>query len=91
MREVAGVYWEWSKKKRKFLFCAALRVRFCITHARCNEVIVASERTSGQACHILGDGNRQKKQRNQVRKGQYKIGRDQDRRTAYNGIGFQDC
>jgi hypothetical protein len=58
MREVAGVYWEWSKKKRKFLFCAALRVRFCITHARCNEVIVASERTSGQACHILGDGNR---------------------------------
>jgi hypothetical protein len=21
----------------------------------------------------------------------YKIGRDQDRRTAYNGIGFQDC
>ena len=47
-----------AKRNVSSLFCAALRVRFCITHARCNEVIVASERTSGQACHILGDGNR---------------------------------
>jgi hypothetical protein len=58
-----------QKETQVSLFRAALRVRFCITHARRYEVIVASERTSGQACHILGDGNRQKKQRNQVRKG----------------------
>jgi hypothetical protein len=54
---LAGVYWEWSKRKVSPLFCAALRVRFCISHARRNEVIVASERTSAKLCHILGDGN----------------------------------
>jgi hypothetical protein len=66
------LYGNGAKRNVSSLFRAALRVRFCITHARCNEVIVASASTSGQACHILGDGNRQKKQRNQVRKGNTK-------------------
>jgi hypothetical protein len=59
------LYGNGAKRNVSSLFRAALRVRFCIIHARCNEVIVASTSTSGQACHILGDGNRQKKQRNQ--------------------------